>query len=69
MPTLLVDRLDLVGAADADALLSDSLLRNIRDAFARFDAVNIASTSAAPASPRPPRLRHPRAPSSGSIMS
>jgi TolB-like protein len=52
MPTLLVDRLDLVGAADADALLSDSLLRNIRDAFARFDAVNIASTSAAPAVPK-----------------
>ena len=51
MPTLLVDRLDLAGATEADALLSNSLLRNIRDAFARFDAVNIASASAAPAVP------------------
>ncbi|HEV3373534.1 MAG TPA: hypothetical protein VG145_13375 [Xanthobacteraceae bacterium] len=51
MPTLLVDRLDLAGATETDALLSNSLLRNIRDAFARFDAVNIASASAAPAVP------------------
>jgi TolB-like protein len=51
MPTLLVDRLDLAGVANADVPLADSLLRHIRDAFARFDAVNIASPGVAPAVP------------------
>ena len=49
MPTLLVDRLDMAGATDADFLLSANLLGNIRDAFARFDGFNIASPTAAPA--------------------
>jgi TolB-like protein len=49
MPTLLVDRRDVAGATGAD--LPANLLGNIRDAFARFDAVNIASPTAAPAIP------------------
>jgi tetratricopeptide (TPR) repeat protein len=55
MPVLLVDRLDLVGATDADlpalANLPANLLGKIRDAFARFDAINIASPLEAPALP------------------
>jgi TolB-like protein len=51
MPTLLVDRLDVVGATDTAAFLPANLLGNIRDAFARFDAINIASPTAAPAIP------------------
>jgi tetratricopeptide (TPR) repeat protein len=51
MPTLLVEGLGVAGATGADSLLSANLLANIRDAFARFDAVNIASPPAAPATP------------------
>ena len=51
MPTLLVDRLDVAGATEADLLLPANLLGNIRDAFARFDAINIASPTAASAVP------------------
>jgi TolB-like protein len=46
-----VDRLDVVGATDTAAFLPANLLGNIRDAFARFDAINIASPTAAPAIP------------------
>jgi tetratricopeptide (TPR) repeat protein/TolB-like protein len=52
MPTLSVDRLDVTGAPDTDSL-SPAMLGNIRDAFARFDAINIASPAAAPATPGP----------------
>ncbi|HEY6256533.1 MAG TPA: hypothetical protein VIY51_12145 [Xanthobacteraceae bacterium] len=43
MPTLLVDPLDVTGATDADASLPTNLIGNIRSAFARFDAINIAA--------------------------
>ena len=46
MPTLLVDGLDVAGAAGVDVLLSANLLGSLRDAFARFDAINIASPTA-----------------------
>jgi tetratricopeptide (TPR) repeat protein len=62
MPTLLVDRLDVAGATGADVLLSANLLGSIRDAFARFDAINIASPTAASVVPNaasPPASSNP----------
>jgi TolB-like protein len=59
MPTLLVDRLDVAGAADADVLLSANLLGSIRDAFVRFDAINIGSPTAIPNAASPPASPSP----------
>jgi len=57
MPILLVGRLDLVGATDADlpslADLPANLLGKIRDAFARFDAINIAAPAVPSSIPDP----------------
>ena len=43
MPTLLVQGFDVTGTADPDAVSAGGLLERTRDAFARFDAINIAS--------------------------
>jgi tetratricopeptide (TPR) repeat protein len=45
MPTLAVQKFDNLGTADPRSLSAPALLEKLRDAFARFDAINIASES------------------------
>jgi tetratricopeptide (TPR) repeat protein len=45
MPTLAVQKFDNLGTPDPRSLSASALLEKLRDAFARFDAINIASES------------------------
>ncbi len=49
MPNLAIERFDVVGSRNAAAISDIALYEKMRDAFARFDAVNVVTASATPA--------------------